>query len=302
MKVSLHSGRTCSAKHNDRSFLEEKDEAKTKAESKGKIYIENSDNSHINSDMTALNRVWTAEFGEDTYATFKNRNIKLEDVHKQTYTEIFKDGIDAQNERYKSTGHKERCKTIDDYYKNPQKGISETILQIGSAKEGTSLGTEEVLWRAAQKLRDETMERVNGCKIVSMSLHVDESAPHIHMDAVFVSSRGMPEQSRALKVAGFTRPDMSKPEGRYNNAMMSFTTWQRERFEELVRDYGLNIESSEPCSRAHEIDKTKALINQNNELENDIKTKSETIADLDSSEMIDEKHIAEAVGYRTEIF
>ena len=280
MKASLHSGRgLTSAKHNDRSFLEEKDEKRTHAEAMGKTYVDNSDSSHINESMSSLNRIWTEKTGELSQAQFRSK-YNLESIQREIYSDLFSEGIEAQNQRHIDGGHADRCKNVDDYFDNPKKGLRETILQIGNAEDGSSLGTEEYLWNAAMKLKDEKEQM--GCHVVSMELHLDESSPHIHMQETFKSSRGMPEQSRALKEAGIQRPDLSKPEGKHNNALITYTKWERERFEALVRDMGLSIEPSERCDRKHETDKNKALKSKNDELEKIVNEKSQVITDLDS--------------------
>ena len=83
------------------------------------------------------------------------------------------------------------------------------------------------------------------------ALHGDEpsAAPHIQLRKVYAVSVGDGEdkhleisQKDALAAMGIERPDLSKPEGRNNNAKMTYTAITREKWLDIAESHGIEIE------------------------------------------------------------
>lgn len=66
------------------------------------------------------------------------------------------------------------------------------------------------------------------------SLHVSEATPHIHFRFVIVARNKNgdlePALNRGLKQMGIQRPDLSAPESKLNNPLMTFSKSLRDDF------------------------------------------------------------------------
>ena len=105
---------------------------------------------------------------------------------KRMYEHLFGAGIEARNERYIKSGHREDCLDVGDVYSNPKTAPLETILQIGNSKmiaEGimTSEEMREKLLAAFEQTVKDLMEIGKGHVFpLSAALHCEEAVPHIH--------------------------------------------------------------------------------------------------------------------------
>lgn len=166
------------------------------------------------------------------------------------YEKRYKGYIDALNERYKASGHAERCKSIDDLLKGSKTRPEEFILQIGSLKDGTCDKTtlNECLIDYIQQLKEWDNKHGNHMHLLNFAVHFDETTPHAHFRRVwdYEDKYGnlRINQEQALKAAGIERPDLSKPEGRYNNRKMTFDKMAREMWYEILKKHGLEIETN----------------------------------------------------------
>lgn len=222
MRATTHNGRSgkngiYSPKHNDRNF--------------------NLDNAeHIVQDKSCNNVYWHRYQSEGLEMTF-------EDVEKKFYQDNFTDSLNAKNERYKKSGHKERMKTVDEYRQNKLSCPEETILQIGN-KDNTidpkllkTICMEHITWE---------MDTFPNVKVLNAAIHVDEQgAPHMHERKVWVAHTkdGLAVgQAKALDEMGIKRPDTNKKKDRYNNPKTTYTAMCREHFIKLCQEHGLDIE------------------------------------------------------------
>lgn len=224
MRVTTHNGRagkhgTYSPKHNDRKFDPKNAE-------------------HINHEKSSNNLYW------HTYLK-KDREMSFEDVEKKFYSKYFTDSLNAQNERYRGHGHKERMKTMDEYRKAKQTCPEETIFQIGNTDETVDYKTlydvmlEQLRWEQKQ---------FKNVKFLNYAIHTDEEgAPHVHVRKVWIA-KGKDgytvSQTKALKEMGIERPNLSKNPSRYNNPKMTYTQRCRDHFIELCEQKGLTIEKT----------------------------------------------------------
>lgn len=218
MRATMHNGRrnkdgkAYTSKHNDRNF-----DVRT-AE-------------HIDESRSSSNIYW--QLYEDG-ATF-------EEAEERFYQEHFTDNLNAQNERYRQQRHEERCKTMKEYQE--QNCPVETIWQLGTAKENPG---KEVLQELMNDILEWQQAVYPQCVIVDYAYHNDEATPHLHVRSVFIGhdkdGNEKASQSAALKEMGVERPDMSKPQSRYNSPIMAFTKDLRETFIAAAKAKGLDIE------------------------------------------------------------
>lgn len=153
----------------------------------------------------------------------------------ERYRQLYGKGLDARNKRYIASGHRERVKAMSQVYRDPKTAPMETIFQLGKKGSQTDEQTRtEVLVGAWGDVLLHLHQRYGDNLIpLDASLHREESTDHIHfrftLGARDKFGHFMPNQNQALEAMGF-QPDPSKPRGRYNNPLVSFTDELRETF------------------------------------------------------------------------
>lgn len=223
-RVTTHRGRVTksnqaySVKHNDRAF-------------------DVSSADHIHQEKSDQNIYWH-------WCQEKHPHFTFEEAEKLFYEEHFSEGLKHKNARYIKSGHKERCKSIDEYRLGSKTCPEEQLLYIG--KKGQDV-PRNALWNAFAKYVKWHRKTFPQVKFLDAALHVDEDGQiHIHERHTYVAKDkygfDAALQKQALKAMGIERPDTSKPEGRYNNAKMTYTSMCREKFIEIAKDMGFEIE------------------------------------------------------------
>lgn len=226
LRVSQHSGRSGSAKHNDRSFLADRSDEWRQEHAP-----------HIDTTRTGENVVWTWDGQTD-----------IETSERTWYEQEYQRAQDATNARYVREGHADRCKTSDDLYNGRLTRPEEMILQVG--KQADNINPAEfaqAVDRYLDKLDEWDTAHGGHMHILSIALHVDESSPHLHIRRVwdYRDRDGLTRlgQARALEAASVPLPDPTKPTGRYNNRKMSFDSMARGWWQECCREQGWDIET-----------------------------------------------------------
>lgn len=221
MRVTTHHGRSgkdgaYSPRHNDRNQVEA---------------------DHINAERSSQNRYWH-------FAQKSGLCRSFEQAEKYFYSLHFSASLNARNNGYKRQRHPERIKTIDQYRANPKTCPEETILQVG--RKGDSVSGKD-LWGLAVAWVKWHQQQYPQCKILDMALHMDEQgAPHVHVRKVWIGhdrqGHEIVSQAKALREMGLERPDLSKPQGRYNNAKQVYTMACRDKLIDLCLERGLSVE------------------------------------------------------------
>lgn len=234
LRVSQHSGRSGSAKHNDRSFLADRSDEWRQEHAP-----------HIDTTRTGENVVWTWDGQTD-----------IETSERTWYEQEYQQAQDATNARYVREGHADRCKTSDDLYNGRLTRPEEMILQVG--KQADNIDPAEfaqAVDRYLDKLDEWDTAHGGHMHILSIALHVDESSPHLHIRRVwdYRDRDGLTRlgQARALEAAGVPLPDPTKPTGRYNNRKMSFDSMARGWWQECCHQQGWDIETEARPSMRH---------------------------------------------------
>lgn len=198
---------------------------------------------HINHDRTEENILYRIENNKLKPC----KSYDCIEFEKRRYKELFSDSLEAKNERYIKQRHKERCRDIESLYRDPKKCPFEMILQIGKADDSLTFEEKAELSKRVNIDFIREMHKRYGANFVPLDLsgHYDEISPHWHYRAVFVyqGKDGLePNQSKALESMGIERPDKTKPIGKYNNPLMTFTEEARTLYYEICERYSLEID------------------------------------------------------------
>lgn len=173
--------------------------------------------------------------------------MSFAETERRYYGEHFCNALTAQNNRYRTSGHPERCKTMDQYRTSPRTCPEAQILQIGKAGELDPIIGPHILRDIVQAQLDWEQAQYPQCVILDWALHVDEpeAAPHVHVRRVWIGhdkdGQECVSQTKALAEMGVERPDPGKAKSRYNNAKQTYTQECRAHFVQLCRERGLDI-------------------------------------------------------------
>lgn len=228
MRVSLHNGRGLST-HNDRSFIKKltPDELSKKA-------------THIDFFKTKNNY-----YRATKYAGKKLENgTTFKEIELSYYEKYFGKALELTNQNYINQGHKERVKTIKDWYESKQKAPFETILQVGDMYSDIN----------EQKFKKMCFEYVNyvnqnygkNIKNLDFAIHFDEASPHMHLRQVFLyQENGVLKigQNKALEQLGIEPPNPNKKLSRKNNRKMTLDKHLREVRQGIAKSHGYDIET-----------------------------------------------------------
>lgn len=252
MRATYRCSRTGSAKHNDRTF--DLDKA-----------------IHINQHRTPDNYNWHL---------FKHKlpEKSFSEVEEIFYTKQYSASLEAINSRYRAQCHPERCRTIQDILKSPKTRPEEVILQVGNMDNHPDPDVlMECMTEFTGYLGSWNKQHGNHLHILNFSIHLDEKTPHVHLRRCwdYIDNDGNPRlgQEKALKAAGVELPHPDKSEGRYNNRKMTFDSMMRDKWHEILKSHGLEIET-EPLPRRKNMIKEKFIDSQ-------IAQKSEQVGKLE---------------------
>lgn len=235
LRVSQHSGREGSGRHNDRSFLA----------GRGEDWIrEHAD--HIDPSRTSDNQVYTWDGQTD-----------IERSERAWYDRTYGPAQEKINARYIRERHPDRCKSTDDLYNGKLTRPEEMILQVGNKDvRADDQAFVDALNDYINRLDEWNQAHGDHMTILSMALHMDETTPHVHIRRVwdYQDRDGLTRlgQNKALEQAGVELPDPSKPVGRYNNRKITFDREARAMWQEACRAHGLEIETEPVPDRRHQ--------------------------------------------------
>lgn len=213
-------GRVYSPRHNDRQFN-----------------LQNSP--HIDPARTADSWTWT-------WLENYGRLCSFEDAEREYYARHISDHLQAVNRRYEAQRHAERVRSLDEYRRAPQSCPEETIFCIGNREHHPDPSELLAAYLELQHWQQQTYPQLH---VLDYAMHLDEQgAPHVHERHVWTYTDADGHlaigQARALEQMGIQRPHPEQPRSRYNNAKVTYTQAVRERFAEICRQRGLEIETT----------------------------------------------------------
>ena len=165
MKGTRHNGRSgkngvYNPLHNDRRFNPEHSE-------------------HIDNERVRQNIYWDCYQGYTTMEDKgKENNFSFEQIELAFYEEHYGNYVMKQNERHVKARHPDRCKEVEDVWKNKKTCPEESIYQLGTIDEHASVETLILVFDEFKKEFDERFG--SNVHIIDWSLHMDEATPHIH--------------------------------------------------------------------------------------------------------------------------
>lgn len=213
-------GRAYSPRHNDRQFN-----------------LKNS--THIDPARTSNNWEWQ-------WLENYGQQCSFEDAEREYYARHISDHLQAVNARYEAQRHSERVRSLDEYRRAPQSCPEETIICIGNRDNHPDPGELLAAYLELQHWQEKTFPQLH---VLDYALHLDEQgAPHIHERHVWTYTDADGHiaigQARALEQMGIQRPHPEQPRSRYNNPKQTYTQAVREKFAEICRQRGLEIETT----------------------------------------------------------
>ena len=224
-RVTYNNRRIQGARHNDRKFDLNAENAK-----------------HINTEKTKLN-VYDHYYMDESNPENPDNKLSFEEVEKRFYEEVFTDGLNAINDRYLKSRHKEDCKTIDQYRTAKRTCPEESLYYFGDKDNHITPDQFKELYGAYTDWHDEIFG--NHIVILNAALHLDEATPHIHERKVWIAEdkdgNYIVNQNQALKALGIERPKPEEKETRYNNAKITYSKMCREKLQELCLERGYEL-------------------------------------------------------------
>lgn len=237
LRITAHKGKTTpagvaySARHLDRKFNLDKAP-------------------HIDQTRTHLNRYLKFEVDDNGELHYeKPKDIQAHEL--SVYEKLFKTRLKAINDRYIARRHKEKVRTLKQYYSSVQGCPDEYLIYIGNQDNHAS---SDILHDATLKLISKLQKKYPKNFIpLSASLHRDElgigedgEGAHIHFRCCWVCTDkdGLKVSiTQGMKAAGVPLPKDDSAETRCNNRQMQFSQEIRDIFADICeQDYGLEIE------------------------------------------------------------
>ena len=280
MRVSQHSGREGSARHNDRDF-------------------DLSLAPHLVEDKLNENQIWQMA---------KYKGMTFQEMERAYYHDTYGAAQNAKNERYKKQGHPERCKTTDDLLTGKLTRPEEIILQIGDRNsEVKPEDFTSCINDYFRMLNVWNNEHGKPMQILNMAIHHDEQGGlHAHIRRVW-NTRDKDGnltlgQNKALEAAGVELPEPEKKVSRYNNRKMTFDSWARAQWQEIVKAHGYEIETV-PLDNGRKHSRMADFIRQDNErAQRELQASKQELktienerynAEISRDNAIEEKNVAE---------
>lgn len=266
-RATQHNGRKSSkgaysTKHNDRNY----------------DYVEAP---NIDETKTDNNLYWNRY---DGYYNHKDREGKLtfEEAEQRFYKEVFTKQWERTNQRYESNGHKERCKSFDDWCKMDCNLPEESYMQIGDKENPATIQQFHKVARLFLS-RQAEWNKQHGFpfSMVDFAYHFDEAVPQLHTrklwkykdkDGIYCIG-----QEKALEQAGVPLPDPSKPKSRYNNRKMTFDKEMREMYLQCCLECGLEVETEPLKGVRHNLSKDEVLNVKLAQKEKDLEAKEQQL-------------------------
>lgn len=205
---------------------------------------------HIDPTRSHLNRY--VQFTVDDEGTLyhaKSKNLQAHELN--IYNRLFKERLDAVNTRYIAQRHKEKCKTLNQYYRSPQSCPDEYLIYIGDKDNHVS--SETLASAASELIRVLQKKYPDNFIPLAIALHRDElgigedgEGAHLHFRCVWICSDKDGKKAsitKGMKEAGIQLPDEDSETKRSNNRQMTFSQEIRDTFADICEQrFGLEIE------------------------------------------------------------
>lgn len=174
----------------------------------------------------------------------------LEKQESEFYKQHFSKSLENKNEKYESTSNYSKVKTMNEYRRSKRTCPEETIFQIGNEEIG-HVRPSQLIQIILEQIEWET-KTFPQVEYLNLSLHLDETSPHIHTRKVFIAhDENGNEEVNMTKC--FAEMGIENAGTRKNNAKKKYTEMCREHYEEVCRKYGIELESERLPKRKHSL-------------------------------------------------
>lgn len=200
------------------------------------------------------NASWDKEKTKDnhTVCLYQSDSNDYEKYELQMYEELFGETLEHQNARYIAKYNYKKIKSMEQWKEAYKNKPCETILQIGKKNNHADAETLETCVREFVKWKN---ERCDGhYKALHYTLHLDESTPHIHLDEVYIYTDAHGDRRPGIKDAmrqlgiPLPKPDEEEGENNYRKAVLDEEC--RGKWQEILIEHGLDIETEPDKSRS----------------------------------------------------
>lgn len=139
--------------------------------------------SHIDEERMHLNKyIRFDRNGRPHMSQGGNGGFNATQHERERYEELYAEGLEARNQRYIASRHKERCRTISEVYQDLKTAPLESIWQVGNSHSNMSREEMRDALVAAWNLTYRELREKYGENMVPLdaALHMDEKVCHIH--------------------------------------------------------------------------------------------------------------------------
>ena len=238
-RATLHNGRWGQAKHNDRTFLSEKDDK------------------HIDKSKADLNSFWKCEKAAKNF----------EEAEEMFYAKTFGDYLLNANKKAIKQGHPERVRSLKDLLRGKQTCPEESIYQIGNKENHQD---QDKLMKAYNDFVRWRSKAFPQLKVLDVALHADETTWHIQERRAWVchdkDGTLRPGQTKALEEMGVPLPNPNAKPSRTNNRKQTFDRICREKWLEIIKSRGIDIETEPIGDKRKHIEKNDMIIRKQQKL------------------------------------
>ena len=245
-RATLHNGRWGKASHNDRTF------------------DSSNDDGHIDKSKSHLNKYWKC------YKTAKD----FEEAEEMFYAKNFGDYLEKSNKKAISQRHPERVRSLKDLLHGKQTCPEESIYQIGNKENHEDQDKLLAAYNEFIKWRSAAFPQL---KLLDIALHVEEATWHIQERRAWVchdkDGTLRPGQTKALEEMGVPLPNPNAKPSRTNNRKQTFDRICREKWLEIIKSRGIDIETEPIGDKRKHIEKNDMIIGKQQKLLTELENK-----------------------------
>lgn len=231
-KASLHKGKLGTEKHNERDF----------------DYVRLAE--HIDPAKTHLN-VYRS------YCPYDGSELAY-------YEKNYRASLDAQNAKYAHKRNYDRIRSMKEVYQTKQKRPTEEVIQF-SKHGGVDIPKaeyDEIVDDYIFKLNQWSQKHGNHFHVLKYSTHYDEQDfghTHTHLRTIwdYVDENGNVAigQEKGMEQSGLSLPDPSKKVSKWNNRGITWTSLQREMWEDTLITHGYAVDKKRASNTKHQTKK-----------------------------------------------
>ena len=160
------------------------------------------------------------------------------------YKELYSEALAKQNAKYISKRQYKRVRDMDTWKEASQYRACETIWQIGNKDESVD---ETVFAECLNEMMEWKIDKYPNYKAIGIDVHVDETSIHCHERGTWFYHNEdgdiVPGIKGAMREMGVPLPNPNEPESKTNYRKAVIDAECREKWQEICKAHGLEIET-----------------------------------------------------------